>query len=287
MDKQIMEILENRPLIEGLVVGSFLKNLTLYGEFKVSVDDFEYDKMKYLFSLGRAMSENHEELDEASLVSFLNSNKKLQENYEEYGGWDTIKKAINLGNDNNIEAYIDDLAKNNFLLNIREMLGVNVTEEMELYGQTFSPFYDKFGEMKCREVEHFYEGILSSCVVQSINQQVKAENLLITSKDKEKLKQKIDCGLPYDIIFSYTEKEVGLSDNEEVKYIYGLPTLSTITNGLGNGGGISIMAGHSGLGKSTLTFFDFILSMWYRGEKCLIFSNDNKVNTLNLCYILL
>lgn len=275
MSYQIEQIMENRGMTEGLVIGSLLKNLTLFSEYKLSVEDFIYEKMKYLFTLGRCISESHSELDKVSVSNFLSNNKSLEKDYESYGGWETIEKAMSLGNPNNMEAYVDDLAKNNFLIAIREK-GLNVTENIELHGKVFSPFYDMFGSMKCREVEGFYEGLLSSCSVKSINQQVKVENLLISKEDKIRLKEKIDCGLPYDVMFSYTEKEIGISDNENVKYIYGLPTLSAITNGLGNGGGISIVAGHSGLGKSTLAFFDLVLCMWYRGEKCLIFSNEQK-----------
>lgn len=286
-DYQIEIILENRRTIEGLVISALLKDLTLFGEYKLSVEDFILDKAKYLFSLGRYLSKSHSELDEISVANFLSNNKSLEKDYESFGGWETIKELIEIGNPNNIEVYIDDLAKNNFLIDIRKK-GINVTDEIELYGQKFSPFYDKFGMMTLKEIESFYEGLLSSCSISSINQQVKAENLLISEEDMTQFESKIDSGIPYDIMFSYTEKEIGLSDSEEIKYVYALPTLSGITNGFGNGGGSTVLAGFSGNGKSTLAFFDMILPMWYRGEKCLIFSNELKskhFKTMLYCFI--
>lgn len=275
MDYQIESIIENRGMIESLVLGTFLNNLTLYGEYKVSINDFIYDKTKFYFGLGRTMSSKYNELDESSVLNFISNNKEMMEDYEKYGGWSSVKKVMEYSNLNNIDAYVDDLAKNNFLISIRER-GFNVTDEIELQDRVVKPFEDLFGNLSCREVEGFYDGLLSSCSVKSIAQQVKAENLLITEKDKERLKSKIDSGLPYDIMFSYTEKEIGLSDSDEIKYIYALPALSSITNGIGNGGGSTFITGHSGLGKSTLAFFDVVLPMWYRGEKCLIFSNEVK-----------
>ncbi|HBG7717516.1 TPA: hypothetical protein KRE83_003960, partial [Clostridioides difficile] len=51
---------------------------------------------------------------------------------------------------------------------------------------------------------------------------------------------------------------------------------SNRTNGIGKGGGINIIAGFSGIGKTTLLFFNYILAMIYRGEKIVIFANEQK-----------
>lgn len=219
------------------------------------------------------MSKTHNELDEISVAKFVSSNK-LKSEYERYGGWNSLSSAMEYGKETNIAAYIDDLAKNNLLIAL-DKRGFNVIKEMEHNGLKFIPF-EIFQSMKCREVEEFYEGLISSCSVNSIKNNMKVENLLLTKDDREKLKQKTEAGTPYNIIFEYTEKEIGLSNNEESKYIYSLPILSNRTNGIGKGGGINIIAGFSGIGKTTLLFFNYILAMIYRGEKIVIFANEQK-----------
>lgn len=272
MDEQLMKIEENRGMIESICLGAFLKNLTSYKEYPLSIDDFMYDKTIFFFSLGKALSERYTELDEHTVLSFVKNNKKTLEEYERYGGWQSIKNAMELANVKNTDAYVDDLAKNNLLVNLR-LQGFNITENIIIDGRRINPF-EKFSDMTAKDVELFYEGLLSKSSVESIAQQVKMENVILTKEDREKLKEKEHAGTPYDIMFSYTEKEIGESDDEEVKYIFSLPILSNITNGLSNGGGNTQILAHSNVGKSSITFFNFLLPMIYRGERCIVILNE-------------
>ena len=46
-------ILKNRTLIEGLLVGTLLKDLTLFADVKLKADDFIKDKYKFFYLLGK------------------------------------------------------------------------------------------------------------------------------------------------------------------------------------------------------------------------------------------
>lgn len=267
-------ILENRGIIEGLVVGTMLKQPSFFREYKLKENDFIIDKTKYLFTLGRAMSNLFKEIDEASVLSFVSSNKKYKQTYLNYGGWDTIYNAKEYGNINNIKGYVEDLLKNNYILDLFDN-NFPVFETITYKGKAITPFLDLFPDFTCRQVEEFYEGILKSKTHNSItNNSHKIESLIIKKEQIAQLKQGQNAGTPYNIMFSYTEKEVGKSDDETIKYIYALPLLSNTTNGIGNGNGLKVLAAHSGIGKSTISFFDLILPMIYRGEKAVIFSNE-------------
>lgn len=271
-DEQRDKIMENRILIEELVLGSFLKNLISYKEYKVSVDDFMYDRTIFFFSLGKTLSERYTELDEHTVLSHVKNNKKALEKYDKWGGWESIEKFMDMANVNNTDAYVDDLAKNNLLINLREK-GFNITKNITINGNKINPF-DRFNNMTAKEVELFYEGLLSRSSVESISQQVKMENVIFTKEDREKLKEKEHAGTPFDIMFSYTEKECGLSNDETEKFIYSLPILSNICNGLHNGNGNTQILAHSNVGKSSITFFNFILPLIYRGESVIIVLNE-------------
>ncbi|EQF49860.1 hypothetical protein QG5_4019, partial [Clostridioides difficile CD170] len=91
-----------------MVLGTMLKSLTLFSEYKISESDFIIDKVKFFFSLGRIMSKTHNELDEISVAKFVSSNK-LKSEYERYGGWNSLSSAMEYGKETNIAAYIDDL----------------------------------------------------------------------------------------------------------------------------------------------------------------------------------
>ena len=183
MDEQLMKIEENRGMIESICLGAFLKNLTSYKEYPLSTDDFMYDKTVFFFSLGKALSERYTELDEHTVLSFVKNNKKTLEEYERYGGWQSIKNAMELANVKNTDAYVDDLAKNNLLVNLR-LQGFNITEDIIIDGRRINPF-EKFSDMTAKDVELFYEGLLSKSSVESIAQQVKMENIILTKEDNQ------------------------------------------------------------------------------------------------------
>ena len=184
------KIIKDRGIVETLVLGTMLKSLTLFSEYKISENDFIIDKVKFFFSLGRTMSKTHSELDEASVAKFVSSNK-LKSEYEKYGGWNSLSSAMEYGKETNISAYIDDLAKNNLLIAL-DKRGFNITKEMDHNELKFIPF-ELFQSMSCREVEEFYEGLISSCSVNSIKNNMKVENLLLTKEDREKLKEKTEA----------------------------------------------------------------------------------------------
>ena len=268
------KITENRGMIEGLVVGTLLKDPSLFREYKLKEEDFIIEKTKFLFTLGRAMSTNFKEFDEASTLSFVSNNKKYKQQYTDNGGWNTIKNAKEYGNEANIKGYVEDLLKNNYIISSFNN-NFPVFEPVDYKGVKVCPFTDIFPNTNCRGIEEFYAAILTSMSNNSItNNSGKIESLIIKKETREKLKQKENAGTQYNIMFEYTEKEIDKSESESPKYVYALPLLSNTTNGIGNGNGLKVLAAHSGIGKTTINFFDLILPMIYRGEKAVIFSNE-------------
>lgn len=275
-NRQYQIITENRGEIETFVIGTLLCDLSLYMECKLKESDFIIDKCKFFFSLGKTMSKNYAELDELSVSNFLSKDSSLKKQYNEYGGWETVKKVMTYGNPANINGYVDDLFKNNFL--IKRGKKEIFTKTIESGGMEINPWKDLFQDMTCREVEEFFMGDLAKDAVAVINSSVKSESMIIGKEKRAKLKEGINKGTPYDIMFEYTEKEVGISNDETPRYIYANPMFSKHTNGIGNGGGTTVIAGYSGLGKSTFTYLNMLLPMVYRGEPCALFSNEQQVD---------
>ena len=65
-------ITKDRGKIETFVVGTLLKDLSLYMDFKLKDSDFIIDKTKFFFGLGRIASKTLNELDELSLYEIVN-----------------------------------------------------------------------------------------------------------------------------------------------------------------------------------------------------------------------
>ena len=113
-------ILKNRSMIEGLLVGTMLKDLTLFADIKLKEEDIIKDKYKFFYSLGKSMSVGYSELDEITIASFIETNDTLKESYISFGGWESVKRAIEIGNVNNIEKYYDDIQKSNLIVSLYE-----------------------------------------------------------------------------------------------------------------------------------------------------------------------
>ena len=268
-------ITKDRGKIETFVVGTLLKDLSLYMDFKLKDSDFIIDKTKFFFGLGRIASKTLNELDELSLYEIVNKDRDLRDRYKEYGGWETVKKAMEFGNSVNMEAYVDELYKNNFL--IKRGKKEIFTKTIETDGIEVNPWKDLFPDMTCREDEEYFIGDLAKDAVATINNNIKGESVILRSDDLNKLQEGINQGIPYDVIFEYTEKEIGLSDDETPKFVYASPWLSKNTNGMGDGGGVTIFSGWSGLGKSTYMFLNMVLPMIYRNCPTAIYSNEQKI----------
>lgn len=273
-NRQYEIITRDRGNIETFVVGTLLSDLSLYMDYKLKESDFILDKCKFFFSLGKLMSKNYNELDELSVNAIINKDNGLKTKYKEYGGWKTIEKCLEFGNVANMDGFVDELYKNNFLIKRGEK--EIFTKIIKIDGIEVNPWKDLFPTMTCREVEEYFIGCLAKDAVAVINNNVKSESLILRPDTISKLKQGLAQGISYDVMFEYTEKEIGLSDDDTPKYIYASPLMSKTTNGLGNGGGVSIFSGWSGLGKSTYTFLNMILPMIYRGEVCTVYSNEQK-----------
>lgn len=259
------EIIKNRPSIEGVIVGTFLSDLTLFSEFSLTEKDFIIDKCKYFFEIGKEISSRYSEINEVVVSTFLSENKDLQEKFQNFGGWESMEKAKSIADIANIETHIDELEKNSLLIRL-DNKGFNVVNDIEFDGITINPL-EEFSKMSSYEVQEFYEMLISDCGINSIGNDIEIEELIITDEDLEDFKNQQDLGIPYSVAMRW-ENEEG-----EERHINACPILNSLTTGI-HKGEIYHVAGHSGTGKSTWSFNSLVLAAVESGEKAVIFSNE-------------
>ena len=260
-------ILKNRTMIEGLLVGTLLKDLTLFADVKLKADDFIKDKYKFFYMLGKSMSLGYAELDEVSIASFIETNTTLKDSYITYGGWDSVKKAIEIGNVKNIDKYYDDIQKSNLIVSLHEK-GFSVCDEIEVAGNKVVPF-ELFSQMDTNQVYEFYEMLLTDSAVDTVGS-IDMEELFLQDDDIEDFKSGKNSGVPYDTIFRW-ETEEG-----KKRYVEGSKMLSTLTNGVTDSNGVFFVGAYSGTGKTTFTLMNLVMGLIESGAKCLIVSNEQQ-----------
>ena len=99
-----------------------------------------------------------------SIYAFLEDKKALKDGWDRRGGQQTLKELTELLSVRNIEAYYDELVKNNLLINLNKS-GFNVIDNL-----------DKFKQMSSEEVYAYYEYQLSNISVSKVGK-LQAEDL--------------------------------------------------------------------------------------------------------------
>lgn len=244
LEKCLEKINENREQIEAPFVFCFWKDPDLYDDYKF-VNDKKDETLKsedaqFYFNLGKALYDaGFRKFDNITVYGFLQNKPNIKETFEDYGGYREVENLKQLVNVENVDAYFDKIAKLNTLEALCEL--------------TFNSFEDvsKFDKMSSQQVYDYFEYKLNDISIASTHD-VEEESLVIDDKFIE------ECN---------TGDAVGIS------YAKNCPIMNYLTLGVPLGE-MFMIAGHSGVGKSSFVFENMVLPMAEEGVKVAIVSNE-------------
>ena len=235
---------KNRDEIEAPFVFCFWKDPDLYDDYKFINDKkdetLKSEDAKFYFNLGKALyNAGFRKFDNITVYSFLQDKPNVKDTFENYGGYREVESLKQLVNVENVDAYFDKIAK----LNTLDML----------CRFTFNSFEDisKFDKMTAQQVYDFFEYKLSDISITSTHD-VEEESLVI------------------DDVFI---DECDTGDAVGISYSKNCPILNYLTLGVPLGE-MFMIAGHSGVGKSSFAFENIVLPMTEDGVKVSIVSNE-------------
>lgn len=244
LEKCLEKINENREQIEAPFVFCFWKDPDLYDDYKF-VNDKKDETLKskdaqFYFNLGKALYDaGFRKFDNITVYGFLQNKPNVKETFEDYGGYREVENLKQLVNVENVDAYFDKIAKLNTLETLCEL--------------TFNSFEDvsKFDKMSSQQVYDYFEYKLNDISITSTHD-VEEESLVIDDEFIE------ECN---------TGDAVGIS------YAKNCPIMNYLTLGVPLGE-MFMIAGHSGVGKSSFVFENMVLPMAEEGVKVAIVSNE-------------
>lgn len=244
LEKCLEKINENREQIEAPFVFCFWKDPDLYDDYKF-VNDKKDETLKskdaqFYFNLGKALyNAGFRKFDNITVYGFLQNKPNVKETFEDYGGYREVENLKQLVNVENVDAYFDKIAKLNTLEALCEL--------------TFNSFEDvsKFDKMSSQQVYDYFEYKLNDISITSTHD-VEEESLVIDDEFIE------ECN---------TGDAVGIS------YAKNCPIMNYLTLGVPLGE-MFMIAGHSGVGKSSFVFENMVLPMAEEGVKVAIVSNE-------------
>lgn len=235
-----LELLQQRGIIEGNVVGCLYSNNELFRDNKDILNEKDFVTMegRLFYRIGYEITKSGvKDIDEIAIRTYLDGKASLTEIFEEYGGINTIKdlKKINV---DNFEAYFDTLQKYN-ALNRLHVKGFNVLDNLS-----------KFKEMSSNEVYDWHDYMVSNTFLQ-VSSTVKPVDLASGNLD------------------FLTRANEGLSKGMDIKY----PIMNYRLAGI-HRGNILLHTAHSGVGKTSSIIPTYVLPIIEQGQKVVLLINE-------------
>lgn len=263
-------LLENRLTIEGNAVAIFLQDLTVYDDINFNSEDFITRDGRFLFNLGRTLRKGgYSYLDEVTV--FSKCKQEIIDRINAMGGYKTIQHLINVVNNKNSDAILDDLTKSNVLIKLYKS-GFNLFTEMTLdNGKKITPIklFEKFNST---EVMDWYEAQISGLSCVNNSKITGDEYLSFDDGFFEKLKEGKTMGASY--------ADAGADINGDK--ISTFPFLNNSTMGFGTG--LHALVGYVGNGKTTMAL-EMIMSLVANGKKFIIIENECPLSDLKIIFL--
>lgn len=266
-------LLERRMTQEGNVCGCMLKNMELYDDCSLKVEDFITTHGRIMFSIVKQLrAKGIQKFDEITFISSLDEEfvKMVETTYGGYSQIYNLMEAISL---RNWDTFLDELNKSNLLLKLYKK-GFTIFDKITLdNGKEVVPF-EFFKNLTVTEMLEFYEGIVASMQVKVNNIKLVEEGYIDFDDEWiESLKRHEEMGVSYG--------EAGYDiDGEEIRTF---PFMSSNTLGL-KPGTLSAWGAQSSSGKTTY-MATTAMSLASKGEKIVMVTNESRLSDLKAIFL--
>ena len=243
-EKALEQINKDREKTEAAFVFCMWKDPELFGDY-LSINDGKVKTLRnedavFYYNLGKAMyQQGYKSFDNITVTTFIDSKKEVKKKFEEYGGYREVNNLMQLVSPENIEAFYDKICRMNSLGAICEKYDEIFNDVKRFDNATNADVYETFD-------------LINNSVALNTNRNSEIETLEITDEFIEELNKGEDVGLNYS------------------KFA---PILNYTTLGIPRGD-VSMIAGHSGCGKSSFIFNNLIIPFIEQDIECAILSNE-------------
>lgn len=238
------QIKEYKVIAEANIVSIFYKKPDLMFEYALCLEDFTENTWRVYWQIANdiIVIEKKSVLDDMTVGLYLEKHPKLKKEYENYGGYETIDKAKEYVNVNNLDGYVKELYKWKTVI---EMLKRDFPVQNRI---------KDFCDMSLEDIYEEYEAILNHIFINA-DDDVKSYSLADGIYELiDELDTGAAVGLPYNNM-DILNKETGGQ----------LP------------GNITLIGGLSNMGKTTLTRSMLIPSAVKYGERLVICVNEEGI----------
>ena len=240
--ESIKEINKYKLACEANITAILYKKPDLIYEINLSLSEFSNNIWKVYWTIAHEIIkvENKALLDDMTVGFYLEKHPKLKEKYNEYGGYDTVIKAGEYVQIENLDGYIQELRKWNCVIGIAKK-GFAVKDRLKDYC-----------DMTSDEIYAEYEAFLND-VFANVDVDLKSYNVF---EDVRSYVDELDKGI-----------NVGMP-------LYNAPLLTKEIGGLNLNGQIYGLGANSGTGKSTMAINYIVPSAIKYNERAVFIINE-------------
>lgn len=236
------QIKEYKTIAEANVVAIFYSKPELMYDYTLKLEDFNENTWRVYWQIANdiIIVEKKSVLDDMTVGLYLEKHSKLKKEYEVYGGYDTIDKAKEYVNADNIDGYIKELYKWKTVLSMVKN-NFPVTNRI-----------NEFCDMSLDEIYEEYEALLNHIFINTVKDIQSYNACEGINQFIDKCNSGINLGLPLSNC-EILNKEIG---------------------GFNCDGNIYGLGAASGVGKSTTVMNYIIPSILHYDEKVVFFINE-------------
>jgi len=266
------ELLENRAMHEGNIVGIIFKDILTLDEVNLKSTDFITQDGKFYFEIANNIrKKNFNVIDDVTI--FSECGEVVTNGYEQRGGWQSIQDVIDIMNDKNAEAYLDVLDRENVILKLYD-LGMNLLKPINCDGKEIIPL-KLFRKMDSESVVEWYMQRINEFSTGNSTKVLEEGDLEITDEYLEGLQEGLESGVPFDI----------LGESEDGENMKGFSYMSNEIGGL-MPQSLNMLGGFSSSGKTTM-MTTILMGLQFRGRKIIIISNEQRSSVFKMQFLML
>lgn len=233
---------ESQKRQEGLYIISIYKSPELYYEYKVKPEMIADKYWRTYYEIASDLIENYKvhKLDAITVGSYVeNQSDEIKEVYKQCGGYQQINEGADIVIDSNVESYYLDVQR------------YYVLRKLARRGFPVEKYWKKIQKMDINEIGGFFTNTVNEIFINTDSQNEKVEDIF---KGIDEMIERADKG-----------QDAGLPLKSKM--------MEEIQHGLRKGN-ITMLAAHSGVGKSFLTTLIHIQACIDSKEPVLIIANE-------------
>lgn len=238
---------------EGKLCGVILQKPEILLDYNINQSLLSEHGMLFITLAERLLNRGIEVIDEISIDTEVESlGGIIQQKYERYGGYQTVKELSSVVDIQNVDAIFDEWNKYNLIKRYHEKGILDI-----------SLHWKKLLQMSASDVVDFIEYHINDTDI-DVCSDIVFETLSFTDKELDELKS---------------------GQNQGLSYSKHSPFLNYLTNGIAKSN-VYLFGGYTNSGKSSFIFENMICDIVEQGKKCCVISNEQKSDAFKVLLLI-